>query len=83
METKIEIGKTIQLELKSKTPIIFGKFGGGITKHGLIYKGKLVERIWLKNKEDYKLKFANDTDDNFTHFFEGCIDRQFNIVKIF
>jgi hypothetical protein len=47
METnigKIEIGVTIQLELKSKTPITFGKFGGGTEEIGLTYTGKLVEK---------------------------------------
>jgi hypothetical protein len=84
METnigKIEIGVTIQLELKSKTPITFGKFGGGTEEIGLTYTGKLVEKKWSKSKEDYKLKFMDD-DGTFTYFFEGAIDRQYNIVKV-
>ena len=48
---------------------------------GLTYTGKLVEKKWSKSKEDYKLKFMDD-DGTFTYFFEGAIDRQYNIVKV-
>ena len=82
METniqKIEIGSVIQLELKTKSPITFGKFGSGIVEHGLTYTGKLTERKWSKTKNDYKLKLSN-SDGSFTYFFEGGINRQYNII---
>ena len=79
MAIQIVIGNVIQLELKTKSPITFGKFGGGIVEHGLTYTGKLAERIWSKTKNDYKLKFTN-SDGSCTYFFEGVINRQYSIL---
>ena len=79
---EIEIGTIIVIELKSKTPITFGIFGGGTKEIGLTDIGKLVERKWSKFKSDYKLKFMNN-DGTFTYFFEGAIGRQYNITNIF
>lgn len=77
----MNIGDKVRLELKSKTPIIFSKFSGGVCEPMEVYEGVLVGRIWSPTKQDFRLKFL-DNDGTNTYLFEGVVHRKYNSLII-